>query len=52
LGLDVIPKAVSFEHLKDNFSVLTGFELEQVDVEDINCLNENEHLCWNPDTVL
>jgi diketogulonate reductase-like aldo/keto reductase len=49
--LAVIPKASSYEHLKENISIF-DFELDESDMKAIENLNENVHLCWNPDTVL
>ena len=50
-GIGVIPKSTSARHLKENID-LFEFELSQSDVSLIRNLNRNEHLCWNPETVL
>ena len=46
----VIPKANSFNHLKENIS-LFDFKLDDDDFGKIASLSKDVHLCWNPDTV-
>ncbi|CAF0883980.1 unnamed protein product [Brachionus calyciflorus] len=50
-NISVIPKSSQVSHLRDNIDIF-DFNLDEQDVDLINKLDRNLHLCWNPDTVL
>jgi diketogulonate reductase-like aldo/keto reductase len=49
-NISVIPKSTKYENLKANINIFY-FNLSQDDMLKINSLNQNLHLCWNPETV-
>jgi diketogulonate reductase-like aldo/keto reductase len=46
-----IPKARSRSHIQENISVF-DFSISAQDMESLNRLNQNLHLCWDPSDVI
>ncbi len=49
-GLITIPKASSQKHIMENADVF-DFSLSESDMAKLDSLNENLHVCWNPENV-
>jgi len=47
-GIIAIPKSTSREHLQEN-SEIFDFSLDAADMNELDSLNENLRLCWNPE---